>query len=566
MLRWFRRWPRAPASALCVGLICCLPWARGADEEAQATPVSSSVSFMLLTGLGFLMLMFYLVHWPNREIRRYSWQVISKAVSIFCSALLFQGVNGLVEEYAIRDHGKVWEVVVDMTQLVFWLTTFQVVFAVTSGAINQLWGGTCPSIDVVELRVKSWAVLFAHLSGFAAINAGGCLQQNIFSSTPLETVCVVPLGWMGLVVMYHGYDSIRETATRIGDGAKDEYNNLWDDEVEKAEDDVAGMSLSFLVVQSVRFSISGALPNQEGNEEWKDAISHTHHQCELLLGSGFACFVLSLWPLVVEACFQERIEKLPHTTQQRVTRLTVIWNNLFTFGSAWCMFYGTEWCLASVDFTAESSVLGVVLALVLSALAFLFIFLLDKIVDTSLLGHDSEVADAGVDKLITALGVLVGFSWEQSFGLAVGVVATSNEDLCHPSLLKMFVSVLVVAVIFPAWRLHILRKEHGLAEDGGELAEDGHGKHILKVAAQQHCDTFLSTDVDEHALDLTHLKLKHQRRMALGVASTVQRAAVAGLKHLCVTAAGIVEVGEPSVERRHMSSQAHSEITKSLLS
>eukprot|EP00932_Pfiesteria_piscicida_P023081 SRR837773.9816.p2 GENE.SRR837773.9816~~SRR837773.9816.p2 ORF type:complete len:124 (-),score=45.00 SRR837773.9816:48-419(-) len=121
-------------------------------------------------------------------------------------------------------------------------------------------------------------------------------------------------------------------------------------------------------------------------------------------------------------------------------------------------------------------------------------------------------------------------------------------------------SIVLVMVVFPAWRLYILRAERDLAED-----EADEGKYLLKVAAQQHREMFLDKEVDESALDLAHLKMKHHRRAALGGVSLAQRAAAAKLKHLRVTAAGIVEVDEPRPEQRRKRSTAHSEITQSLL-
>ena len=84
------------------------------------------------------------------DIKRYAWKVISATISIFCAVLLFQGFNGLVEDYCI-DGGmklfgieeesplaKFWECFVDIAQLLFWLTSMQLVLAITSGAIAEM--------------------------------------------------------------------------------------------------------------------------------------------------------------------------------------------------------------------------------------------------------------------------------------------------------------------------------------------------------------------------------------------------------------------------------------------
>jgi len=541
-----RLWTRLRTLATVgIGIALCswVPLAMaGEGEDMQVSPVNTSISVMLLGSIGFQMLLFYLVNWSDRDIKRYSWQVISQTISIFCAVLLFQAFNGIVEDYVMAGGSKLWEVAVDMMQLWFWLTALQVVLAVTSGAINQVWGGAPPSMEVAELRVKSWAELFAHLAGFASINAWGSLQQQIFNGSPLLAVCVVPIGWIGLFVMYTGYDTVREYIATADDGKKDEFEYLWDEEAEEVEHDIAGMSLSFLTVQAVRFHISGALPDQEGIEEWNMTVSHTGIQCKQLLGIGFLFFLLSLLPLVLEEKFKDGIHKCSHRMQELVTRSTEVWNGFFMFGNAWCFFYGVKWALASSGFTSENALLSVVLALLLSALSFMFIFILDKVVDNQLLGEDSEVADAGVEKLITALGVLVGFSWEQSFDVAVSVVSASSKDYLPPAVSKLLMSVLLVAIVFPAWRLYILKTLHDLTDD-----EVDEGRFLLKRASEEHRELFLDKETEEHTLDMAHLKMKQHRRLALGKPTPTQGT---GLKHLRVTTMGLVEVDQPAVPSR----------------
>jgi len=281
------------------------------------------------------------------------------------------------------------------------------------------------------------------------------------------------------------------------------------------------------------------------------------------LGCGAVFFVLSLVPLLIESKLHERIHQMTHTAQEWVKRVVEVLNNFFTFATAWCFFYGMKWALASTKFTTENGLLSVVLALLLSFIAFVLIFVLDKVADHQLLGEDSELADSATEKLIIALGILIGFSWEQSFDTAVSVVAASSKALCPPSVSKLIMSILLVAIVFPAWRLYILKTERELDDC------DTEEKIVLKTAAHQHHDLFMTKEVDENALDLAHLKMKHHRRQAYGHTSP----AVTGpggerLKHLRVTAKGVVEVPESDyapAKKKRTSGGHHKEITQSLL-
>ncbi|CAJ1395672.1 unnamed protein product [Effrenium voratum] len=317
----------------------------------------------------------------------------------------------------------------------------------------------------------------------------------------------------------------------MDDGEKDEYEEKWDEETEEAENDVAGLSMSFLTVQALRFWISGILPNQEGIEPWEQAISHTTRQCHWLMGSGLVFFVLSLAVL--------NAERFVHEPSERVERMIEIMNNYFTFGLAWCLFYGVRWAISATHFTQENALLMVAIALFLSAVSFLFIFVLDKVEDNHLFGEDSEIAEGATEKMITGLGILIGFSWEQSFDTAVDVVSEGLRADCPPTISKMIMSICLVLIVFPAWRIFILPIEKELSE---ETTEAGAQKAVLKQYAQQHFELFLQHGTDEGDLDRAHLLMKSHRRKAHGLPGPARNPA---LKHLMVTASGIQEVDAP---------------------
>jgi len=502
--------------------------------EEESSPVAIAISVMLMGSIGFQMLMFYLVNWPDRDIQRYSWQVISQTISIFCAVLLFQGCNGLVEERLIEGSSPWVEVAIDMTQMLFWLVCMQIVLAITSGALNEIFGMDA-DMERVELNLKSWSVLFSHVAGFATINAWGSLQQKFFNATPWTALVVVPMGSVGLLLVYHIFDIIRERISHMDDGEKDEYEEKWDEETEEAENDVAGLSMSFLTVQALRFAISGILPNQEGIEPWEAAISHEPHQCHQLMGCGFIFFLLTMAVLN-----SERIVETP----ERLERFIEILNNYLTFGLAWCLFYGVRWRIGSTHFTNENALLMVAIALFLSGVSFLFIFVLDKVEDNHLFGEDSEIAEGATEKMITGLGILIGFSWEQSFDTAVDVVAEGLHRFAPPTFSKMIMSICLVLIVFPAWRIYILPTERELSE---ETTEEGAEKALLKEYAKQHFDLFVHHATDENDLDRAHLLMKRHRRNAHGLKHPGSH--LPQLKHLMVTSGGIVEVDAPEEHR-----------------
>lgn len=531
MIAWSGSMKHLPLAA--VACLAQFAMAELESEEEESTPLDSAISTMLLGSIGFQMSLFYLVNWPDQDIKRTAWQVISSCISIFVAVLLFQGFNEVVEEYVIEGGSETWEVCIDIAQLLFWLSSMQLMLAITSGAINELWGGASPHMNVVEVNVKSLAKLLAHVTGFSAINAFGSVQQTYFNSSPMCAVIIVPIGFAVLFVAFHFFDIIREKVSLSDDGGVDEYELKWDEETEESENDVAGLSLSFLTVQALRFAIGGVLPNVEGVENADTAASHSVDDWGVLLLCSLGFAVFGFVAIQHDHLFGE--------PSQRTERAWKIIRNYFTFGSAWCNFYSVMWAFSHTSFGERPALLHVIIALFVSGIAFISIFVLDQVMDNNLFGEEADTAHEVLDEVMLALCMLVGFSWEQSFDTAVGVVANSLKSDVPPALAKLVMSLILVAVVFPAWRFFILPKELELAE---EASEEGQRLHRLKSAAQQHYKLMVEADTDDHILDRAHLKMK-QERWQCHRAHERKSAAPDGLIHLQVTSMGIREVEHP---------------------
>lgn len=515
-----------------------LLWSVFGEEEVKTSPVACSISVMLLGAITFQMLLFYLVNFYDPDVKRYSWRIIGSTIAIFAAVLLFQGANGVVEEYLIGEDPKPhWEIGVDVSHMLFWLVVMQMALMIISCAVGEPPKG---GLKEVELGMKSWALLFAHTTGFAAMNAWGSIQQSYLNSEATVWLAV-PLGLFGMAFFYKLFDVFRNWISYGDDGVCDVYEKKWDEETEEAENDVLGLSLSFLTVQAIRFWISGTLPNQEGNEPDEVANNHSTQEVIYLILSGvlfqIAAVVtanleaLNMWPEEDQA--GEFLERVKEISQQ-----------YFTFANAWCFFYSAKWLFAGWHFSDEESLVLVSLALFLSFITFLLIFVLDKIEDYQLLGEDAEVSENAIDGIIVAFGILVGVAWEQCFDIAVSVVAEVLKKDCPASISKAIMSVALVTIVFPAWRVYILPTQMRLEEEstveGQELAR-------LRDFAMQHYQLFLEEETNEKDLDVAHLAMKHHRRKAHGIAKTVHRP---GVKHFRVTAKGIKEIEDPSLAER----------------
>jgi FtsH-binding integral membrane protein len=176
---------------------------------------------------------------------------------------------------------------------------------------------------------------------------------------------------------------------------------LWDSESEECENDVAGLALSFILSQSIRYAVTGVLPNSEGEETMK---SHTALEFVLF---AFTCLFLAFFSAGVTRIVAH-FEFEEGTLQERLCELLNNWTAM-TF--AWCLLSFSRWVCQPLNISDET-MNRVVIALLVSATAFAIMTLLDFLSDGDMTSYEVEKA---LREIILSLAILVGFSWEQSF-------------------------------------------------------------------------------------------------------------------------------------------------------
>lgn len=397
-------------------------------EEVEAGDIGISV--MLLGSISFMMSLFYLTNQRDDDLRKYSWQVISSTISIFSAVLLFQAVNGVVHELFLHHASHEVVVTVGFVHMLFWFLALQVVLAVCC----SIGRSPKPEIHTVELGLKCWAVLIGHITGFAAIHSF-CELQQFMPRTFLGTVSVAPIAWCAIWILGLVTDFVRESIAMLDDGSKDEIEEKWDEETEETEDDIIGLAVSFALVQSLRFSVSGILPNAEGEEP--EGSLHSDQQALQLLA-------ISVVFMVMSGVTASQMKASPGRIGSQL-------RSVASMSFAWCMFYGVNWFL-SMHSDASAMQQSVVLALLQTFLALCMIFCLDKMADKESTSYQIQVA---IRHIICSLGILIGFSWEKAFDIAV-VRVCDPVTLIPPHMMKLLLAIVLASIVIPAWRIHIL--------------------------------------------------------------------------------------------------------------
>jgi len=484
---------------------------------------------MLLGAVSFVLGLLYLVNWGDDDIRRYTWKIISTTISIFLAVLLFQGINQIVKMF-IGGLGETLVSIIQIGQCLFYIVIMQFAIAYISGAIcegqehgldEEVWvyndglsrlnGREIDKEAVAKVRrpeatrsvvvkdngmevpvhkmklklegrvqmMKCYARLLAHMAGFAAINAGGTMQQlewfrvNAWRSL-LPTVIILIIILLVFKCLGMARDQMFKAAREQGRAGK--RAKLYDAEVDEAENDISSLAVSFLIVQSIRFAVTGFLPNEEGEEE--GAGLH-HYTCVLALygiGLLFACMACVLVVILAKQSggHHEGASDNEAEEENFVERMTEIALNGAAMTFAWSMLWATRWAFdwafdeADENKPHPSAVMQrVVIALLLSAVACASVFVLDKIDDTAKEqgdGNNSEEQAKAIQILVNSLAILIGFSWEHSFDGGVAAVASMAATPMQKASAKFAMGLAIAVVMTPMWRKHILTKEMALEQ------------------------------------------------------------------------------------------------------
>jgi len=450
------------------------------EEEEEPSETTMAVSVMLLGSVTFQMVLWYLVHYPDKDIRMYTWRMLGDTISIFAAVLLFTALDGVV----VNVFGE--SVAVELCFMFFWFVVLQLVTGIMAGAFSTRTDMVEHQVELLkkqhkiefkthqirELNIRCFSQMLAHMTGFAAIRGFGALMQmDQFNKCP---ILVLPIALIALVALFQGSDLIREwIAVRDGSG-KDAEEMMWDEGAEEAENDVIALTLSFLGLSCIRYRATGVLPTMAGEDELEASNSILMAACACW-GAMFAGLVLNALSIVGKRKLEPAGASVKTELQNPIQYRLV--NSLGAFGmmlAAWGSLYGVVYVMMLHGWEVEDIITKVVAALSVSFLACLIIIFLDKIADADFTG---KMADDILIGIIFSKSLLIGFSWEKAFDSAVEAIAESKvQNLgVHPGMGKLFLSLFVVIVVVPAYRSHIMPKIITLEEKFKEDHE-GHGE------------------------------------------------------------------------------------------
>lgn len=453
----------------------------GAEDSKD--PVDAAVAVMLLGSIIFFMCLFYLVNYPDHDIVCHSWQVISHTLSIFMAILLYTSFQAFM--CAVINHfmGR------DLKAHIPMLFLYSIALCWLFGMHLQLRYYTKvtidstlaldekerePAVGVMQDKLECWSKLMSHMTAFSFIHAGESSIELLAEKSTSLTVFVPVLLMVAFFMLFRMVDVARGQSYKRLSSNDTAALAIWEHVSEEAENDIAGLSVSFLLVEALNFVI---LSNVTTGVDSLSAHHATQPMSQILLmalaATVFAVLtILHVW-ISARTLGIDKFEVTegidPFRDYVRV-RWWFILQAIVANGLSWCLQKLCVWVIAGtfskfgIPFRPHSVAGSAVIALVTSLLAMLTIFVLDRIEDLEITG---QVADSCTSTMICAIGILIGFSWEYTFDEAVEALATLSGEgrgQWMPIILRLLLAIALAALIIPAWRLYILKTARHYAQ------------------------------------------------------------------------------------------------------
>jgi len=543
-----------------------------AAEEHRLKEKDWEVGGTLLGAMVFMMCLHYVTNSSDPDMRRYANEVINVTIGIFCAVLTFQTFNEIIEmsDPLFADHSHLAAGIFELVVRGCVVSMFYILLQVALAYSSNMFMSKERYKEYMSSRVGPWrtkislmtlCIFCAHVTAFATISMWGSLQQDEwFKQNPLCSLLTVVLAALWLGCLGLAWRFIRHRIV-YSDNIIELREKMWIKATVEAENDVMAMALSFLLVQVLRFAIVGRIPDAEGQEHWHELKSHDTKQVLLLIGSG-VMFAAATWILLIlgrrcnlleeteseEADEEEDNESMSvpaiqsdllshegevsreRTRTSRLLRLGThiigtsasrtleVAITLFSMMFAWCAFFASKWMVVGSGLFKQATCgLTICHALLISVAAFLCIFVMDKIDDCKREEGHGDLLKKEIEVMIKAFGILVGFSWEQSFDIAVGAVAHHTSQ--HPIVTKSVLAFGSVLVVYPAWRLYIAPMVHG----GWQFGFVAH--HVVEKAREltlQNSSSRAEKFAKDYKKMLHHLQtVHHQTEVDLEVTSRV---------------------------------------------
>lgn len=399
----------------------------GEEHEEGNEAVTVTAAACLLGMTASIQVLFYLTNCRYFLVRAMTWRMVSATVSIFSAILVFSVLQTVLCPNGHPPFPCMWLIMV-------WVVSQAMLFF-------------CKDFP---LAVAGIATLWGHTTGFFAISDFSIIQEHYFEHNVLQSWSAVGIAVAVFTALCWATRIIRNKVALLDDGVVDETEKFWGEKCMEYEDDVITMALGLLISQCLRFQANG---HYVGHEE--DPRRYSSNGIAALY---LAVFIMTIG-LIVSTAFRQKLSSqvrgdVPEHIREVILRTTSIVQNLFGMTAAWTLLWGIRWeWMQRMRNTLESDIPAKLLLALAVSLGAVFVIFIMNVMTAYIPDMDLKALRA----IMSAVGLLVGLSWETTFSASIEELA-SSEFSGDPRNVKVFISLALVAVVFPSWMYYVLPK------------------------------------------------------------------------------------------------------------
>jgi hypothetical protein len=391
-----------------------------AEEMGLPTKQSSGATFAIafFANVAMLALVFAMASASHKTVSNYTWFLIDQTVAIFLAVMHFQAFDSLL---SFSDMGVGDEVACAIFHTLCLLT---LVLTVAYFLRKQ------------KLGMAILCGAGAHFVSFSSIHSSALLQNKVFvaySHTVTFAVlglCVLALG-LGMICFLARH--AKKRAETEGDGSFDGYVDKTDD----LENDMCATAFSVVFTMLIRFMLTGHHPDDDETE-----FDHTARQRAIMLCYACLCLVIGAVGIVVLA---RKAKGASYATK----RICDFLSTVLAMNVAWAFLYWGEWEFFETLYANDPIKGRVMFAVTVTLIGGFLLIGLASLPESV----GNRRIDARVKTLtLTALGLVIAFSWELTFDSAVEQMV---EGRAHPIFLKVLSCVVMLAIIVPVYALYM---------------------------------------------------------------------------------------------------------------
>mmetsp|Transcript_29662 Transcript_29662/g.47775 ORF Transcript_29662/g.47775 Transcript_29662/m.47775 type:complete len:701 (+) Transcript_29662:46-2148(+) len=381
------------------------------DLPTHAT-AGQTFAIAFFSNVALLAVVFAMANADNKSVMNYTRCLIDNVVAIFLAVMHFQAFDSLLSFSALG-----------------------VSSAVISSIVHTLFLLFVVLVAAYYLRKKKVALAVlcgagAHFVSFSSIHASASMQNSVFVSYSETTImcvfglCVLGLGLAMVCFLAH---TAKKRAEVENDPSYDGYLDKTDD----LENDVCATAFSVVFTMLIRFVLTGHHPVDDDTD-----FDHSAGERMRMLIYAFVCLVLAGFGIVF---ISRKAAGAPYATK----RMCDFFSTVLAMNVAWAFLYWGEWEFFETLYPNDPVQGRVMFAIVVTLLGGLLLIIFAGV----------PRVDARVDKLVlTALGLVIAFSWELTFDSAIEQMVEGDS---HPVVMKIMSCLAMLAIIVPVYAFYM---------------------------------------------------------------------------------------------------------------